>query len=178
MALLQLMSITSALFMCWLFAEAGIHKLNPNNSSYYSTLIADYGWASPQLAGLIAKAVGFVEIIVALAIVYPATRGEAAIVAALILSGYLLHMAYQLYRGRRDLDCGCSGPGGQLKMSGHLLVRNLILVAVSLFCLQPVTNNLNLLWLLGGLFAIIFIIINLSSEQLIGNAQKLKALGN
>jgi len=178
MALLQLMSIATALFMFWLFAEAGLHKLNPANELYFSSLIKEFGWANLKIAALIAKLVGLLELAIAVAIVIPATRTTAAIIAGNVLFIYMLHMAFQLYRGRRDLDCGCAGPAGQLKMSGHLVIRNLLLVAATFFCLIPADNAAMMLWLLGSLLAIVGIFINLSSEQLIGNAQKLQALRN
>jgi len=98
------------------------------------------------------------------------------VIAAALLSGYLLNMTFQLYQGRRDLDCGCAGPASQLKISGHLLIRNLVMVGITLFCLTPVGGTAAATWLLGSLLAIIGILVNQSSEQLIGNAQKLKAL--
>ena len=175
MELLQLISIATALFMFWLFAQAGIHKLDPKNDLYFSSLIAEYGLGNEKIASLIAKFVGVFELAIAVAIVIPATRAEAAIVAAGLLFVYMMNMAFQLYQGRRDLDCGCSGPGGELKMSGHLLVRNFVFVLIALLCLSPSNNSAVGLWVLGTLLAIIGIFINLSSEQLIGNAQKLKA---
>jgi len=161
--------------MFWLFAQAGVHKLDPKNDLYFSSLIAEYGLGNVKIASLVAKLVGVFELAIAVAIVYPATRAEAAVVAAGLLFVYMINMAYQLYQGRRDLDCGCSGPGGELKMSGHLLVRNFIFVVIALFCLAPSNSPAMGMWVLGILLAIIGIMINLSSEQLIGNAQKLKA---
>jgi len=174
--LLQLLSIANALFIFWLFAQGAIHKLNPANDLYFSSLITEFGWGDIKLASLIAKFVGLVELVVAFAIIYPPTRALAALIAIALLFGYLTHMAYQLYQGRRDLDCGCAGPGAKVKISGQLLVRNTVLIAVTFFCITAAENAASGLWLLGTLLAVIGIIIYLSSEQLIGNAQKLKAL--
>ncbi len=175
MEFLQLISIATALFMFWLFAQAGIHKLDPKNDLYFSSLIAEYGLSNVKIASIVAKLVGLFELFIAVAIVYPATRAEAAVIAAGLLCVYMINMAYQLYQGRRDLDCGCSGPGGELKMSGHLLIRNFIFVVFALFCLAPSKSPEMSMWVLGILLAFVGIMINLSSEQLIGNAQKLKA---
>lgn len=176
MELFQLLSIATALFMFWLFAQGAIHKLNPDNDLYFSSLITEFGWGDIKVASLIAKFVGLFELAVALAILYPPTRTLAALVAITLLFAYLTHMAYQLYQGRRDLDCGCAGPGAKVKISGQLLVRNILLILITFFCLTPSTNAASGLWLLGALLAIIGIFVYLSSEQLIGNAQKLKAL--
>ena len=176
MELFQLLSIATALFMFWLFAQGAVHKLNPENDLYFSSLIAEFGWGNVTLARFITKAVGLFELLIAITILYPGTRSLSAMVALVLLFGYLIHMAYQLYQGRRDLDCGCAGPGANVKISGQLLARNLLLMLMTLFCFTAAENVSNSLWLLGILLAIVGILVYLSSEQLIGNAQKLKAL--
>ncbi|RLA04101.1 MAG: hypothetical protein DRQ47_03950 [Gammaproteobacteria bacterium] len=176
MEVLHLISIASALFIFWLFAQAGAHKLNPANDSYYTSLVVDYGWASQLTAIIIIKSVGIFELGIALAILFPPTRPMIALIAAGLLFVYLLNMAFQLYQGRRDLDCGCSGPGAELKISGHLLLRNFLMMMIALFCLVPTQNNGSGYWVLGALLAMVGILVTLSSEQLISNAQKLQAL--
>jgi hypothetical protein len=47
-------------------------------------------------------------------------------------------MGVNLLRGRRDLDCGCMGPGARGgKIGGALLARNAVLIAAALACLPP-----------------------------------------
>jgi len=172
--MLQLLSTASALFICWLFVQAGIHKLNSNNDLYFTSLFSEYGLSDNTIAKLIIKLVALFELGVAIAIVFPQTRSAAAMVAAVLLFAYLLNMAFQLYQGKKDLDCGCSGPAGGLKISGHL--RNLLLIGITLFCLNPAAGSVVNAWLLALLLAIVAILVHQSVEQLIGNAQKLKAL--
>ena len=49
--------------------------------------------------------------------------------AALLFAAYAVAMGINLARGRTDMDCGCGG--APIRISGHLLVRNAVLVALS-----------------------------------------------
>ena len=50
--------------------------------------------------------------------------------AALLFAAYAVAMGINLARGRNDMDCGCGG--APIRISGHLLVRNAVLVALSI----------------------------------------------
>lgn len=176
MGLLATISDATALFMFWLFVSAGLYKINPVNTAYFSELIANYGWSNKDVAGVIAKMIGGIEIGIGVAVVLPASRTQAIFLAIGLLFTYLSHMAFQLVQGRRDLDCGCGGPASQLKMSGHLLFRNAVLIGLAFLCLVPGNTYQFSVWLLSSFVAMVGIIIHQSCEQLIGNAQKLKNL--
>jgi uncharacterized membrane protein YphA (DoxX/SURF4 family) len=176
MSLLSTISDATALFMLWLFVTAGIGKINPENSLYFSDLFASYGWRNIKVANIIAKIIGFIEIIIGIAIIFPTTRAFASLIAIGLLFAYLVNMTFQLVQGRRELDCGCSGAASQLKISGHLLLRNVFLIGVAFFALAP-GNIIEIdIGLLSIFFALVAIVIYQSCEQLIGNAQKLKIL--
>lgn len=175
MSLSQIFSDASALFMLWLFVRAGLHKLAPANRDYFAALLGEYGWHSRHIA-LPLTLVGLTELGIGLAIFLPASRSVAALAACAMLLGYLLLMATQLYRGHRDMDCGCGGPGGGLKISGALLLRNLLLAGSALLCLLPGYSQMGGYWLFAVSCAVIAILINLCAEQLIANAQQLKTL--
>ena len=57
-------------------------------------------------------------------------------IAAALLSIYTAAIAINLFRGRLDIDCGCSGPAIRQTLSGWLIVRNLGLLAAALLTLQ------------------------------------------
>ena len=174
--LLLLMSDAIALFFMWLLISAAIQKLLPENTAYFTTVIKNYGWKSESTAPLVGKLLGSFELIIGLAIMLPFSRTLATFLAMGLLLAYLIIMAYQLYQGHRDVDCGCAGPGGKMKMSELLLLRNIILIGLASFCLNTgSTFELNP-WALSAAFALLAIMIYQSSEQLIANAQKLKTL--
>ena len=49
--------------------------------------------------------------------------------AALLFAAYAVAMGINLARGRNDMDCGCGG--APIRISGHLLIRNAVLVMLS-----------------------------------------------
>jgi hypothetical protein len=68
-----------------------------------------------------------------------------ALVAALLLLVYALAIAINLARGRRDLDCGCAGPGNRRPVRGMLVARNLLYAAMALVLLLPDSGR-SLVW--------------------------------
>ena len=139
-------SDASALFLMWVFAQAGLHKVQSTNGTYYANLIAQYlnleGYLDHKAQAksqfkLLAKCIGIVEVTVALALVIPSTRSIAAMLAFVILISYLLLMAYQIVQGKKNLDCGCMGPAGQTNISGSLLLRNGVFSVLALLCFAP-----------------------------------------
>ena len=55
-----------------------------------------------------------------------------SITAAVLLALYTLAISANLLRGRRDIDCGCSGPAIRETLSGWLVIRNTSLLAIAL----------------------------------------------
>ena len=49
----------------------------------------------------------------------------------LVISG--MAIGVNILRGKRDIDCGCSGPLGRQPLSGWLLWRNASLVLIALY---------------------------------------------
>ena len=86
----HVLSDASALFLMWIFAQAGMHKLQTANGLYYADLIAQYlnlqayvdhnGQSRSQLK-LFAVGIGIIEVMLALAVVIPSTRAIAAVFA-------------------------------------------------------------------------------------------------
>lgn len=183
---LHILSDASALFLLWLFAQAGTHKLSLHNFNYYAELITEYlnlnsGIHKQDHAKkleLLIKTSGCIEIVLAIALVIPASRAIAAPLCIAILTGYFILMAYQLYLGKRDMDCGCGGPAGQLKISPLLLARNLIYILFTSLCLVSGLASFSALSVIAIAIAFTTILLNLIIEQLIVNQQKLKLLRN
>lgn len=77
----------------------------------------------------------------------PAFLGAAGpLLAAALLVLYTGAIAWNLARGRRDVDCGCLGPRLRVPLSGWLVARNALLLAPALLCLLPQSAR-PLVWL-------------------------------
>jgi len=185
-----ILSDATALFMLWIFSQAGWHKISKANEHYYVSLVSQYfnlyqgvndqlkkKQQLPWVKGFI-KGVGLFEISLAFALVVPATRDFSALLVIAVLLSYMVMMAYQLYQGKRDMDCGCSGSAGQLKISGSLLVRNVIFSIMTLLCISSGQIEFSSLSLITFVIAIVVILLNSTIEQLIANEQQLSLLNN
>ena len=70
-------------------------------------------------------------------IVLEGLRPIGSVAALLLLTVYSGAIALSLLRGRRDLDCGCDGPGKSRPISPALLARNAVLMAVAVLGAIP-----------------------------------------
>tara|TARA_R110001583_G_scaffold192842_1_gene359940 strand:+ start:7323 stop:7892 length:570 start_codon:yes stop_codon:yes gene_type:complete len=185
-----ILSDACALFMLWVFAQAGWHKVSKVNEYYYSNLVSQY-FALHQVVNdslrkeqqltwikRLVKFIGVFELGLAFALVIPSTRYFAALLTVAVLLGYMSMMAYQLYRGKLDMDCGCGGSAGQLKISSSLLVRNLSFSVLTLLCLSNGQSEFSSLTVITFVVALIAILLNSIIEQLIANDQQLRLLKN
>ena len=163
-------SIGVALFLLWLFAVAAIHKFR--SPDYYLRLVSAYvpgGRGAKPLVWLAAVA----ETGLALALLSPGLRRPGLGCAAILLTAYAAMMAWQYYRGRGDLQCGCAGPDSTLTVGPALIVRNLTCAA---FALLAMASSATLPLSLGGASLALatgsfMIIVYLFSDQMIANAQ-------
>jgi hypothetical protein len=120
-----------------LFVVAAAHKLRDRGS--FRTTLDAYAVLPVPLVGAIAALVPLLELAVAVLLVASRTLRWGVAGAVALLGLYALAMAVNLRRGRRDLDCGCMGPATRSKIGPELVVRNVVLIAVALACLSPVT---------------------------------------
>ncbi|MBY0278230.1 methylamine utilization protein MauE, partial [Candidatus Binatia bacterium] len=128
-----------------LFAVAALHKLR-SRDAFGATLDA-YAVLPHALSAPLARAVPVVEIAAAVLLVTPRAAAAGGALAAMLLAIYALAMGVNLLRGRRDLDCGCMGPGARSPIGPGLIVRNALLIAVALVAgLAPVAAR-PLVWL-------------------------------
>ncbi|MEO0998656.1 MAG: MauE/DoxX family redox-associated membrane protein [Pseudomonadota bacterium] len=64
------------------------------------------------------------------------TRAGGGLAAALLVL-YTLAIAVNLVRDRRNIDCGCAGPGVRRPLSGWLVARNGALIALAAMTAMP-----------------------------------------
>ena len=172
--------ITHALqwLIAGIFMQAGLSKLMTENQTYYANAIEAYAMAPKVLTPLLPRVIGAIEVITCLLILIPATAQIGLISAASLFTLYLLAFAKQIAQGKADMNCGCAGPGAQVKISPLLLARNAVLVLISLFASQSVALPFGYAWFLVFPAAAILASIYFSSDQLIANQQKIQLLGN
>ena len=171
--IVPLLSATSALFMCWLFASATWHKSSQPRA--FSKLVGEHlSVARSVLTDLLTLGVILTECLIAIMIVVPSSRPIGATLAIALLFAYMLLIARGLYLQRAHLDCGCATGASDIKISAHLLARNTVLIAIAALCVLPTQAT----WY-SHMFALplaaLMVILYQSCELLIANAQKLNA---
>jgi len=118
--------IALAGLLAGVFALGARHKLAGPRA--FANALRAYAVLPEALARPAAVALIGVEAVLAPTLLLPAPFGRvAATAAALVLTAYAVAIGVNLRRGRRDLDCGCDGPGGARPISGALAGRNLAL---------------------------------------------------
>ncbi len=76
------------------------------------------------------------EAAVAVGVLLPATRLIAAAGAAVLFAVFAAALAVNLFRGRRQVDCGCFRSGLKQPISGAVVVRNIVLTVAALVLVQ------------------------------------------
>lgn len=110
-----------------LFASAALHKfLDPER---FAAAFQAYEVVPMPLAW-VSRFVPMLELAVAVALLPAGSRGGAATAGAALLLAYAGAIAVNLGRGRRDLDCGCSGPSERRPIGMWMVWRNLLLAAL------------------------------------------------
>ncbi|MCP8466422.1 methylamine utilization protein MauE [Pseudomonas sp. ZM23] len=122
--------IASAVAVGVLLASAASHKLRA--PMRFARQVEDYGLLPAGLVGPVARTLPVVEGAVAFALLVPASRHVAALAATALILLYAGAIGINLWRGRRDMDCGCSGPGQMQPLRPVLLLRNAIIAALAL----------------------------------------------
>jgi len=105
-----------------MFTAAALHKLR--DPRRFAETLRDYRTLPEAAAPTAAAALVMAELAVAAALVLPTAVTFGAVGALSLLAVYSAAVGINLARGRRDIDCGCLGPGHRQTLSEWLLVRN------------------------------------------------------
>lgn len=133
--------IASALAIAVLLASAATHKLRA--PARFRKQLADYQLLPDVLVRPIARMIPVAELMIAFALLVPAWRVYAALTAAGLMALYAAAIGINLWRGRRDIDCGCAGPDQAQPLRPVLLLRNSALVGLALLAsVSPVVRDL------------------------------------
>ncbi|MBO3274679.1 MauE/DoxX family redox-associated membrane protein [Pseudomonas schmalbachii] len=168
--------IASALAIAVVLASAATHKLRA--PARFRNQLEDYQLLPNALLKPVARMLPLAELGIALALLVPASRPLAALFAATLLALYAAAIGFNLWRGRSDIDCGCSGPDQAQPLRPVLLARNGVLVALAL--LASVAPQARDLGLFDGFVVIAAsataLFIHAAAEGLLANGPRLLKL--
>lgn len=168
--------IASAVIVAVILASAATHKVRA--PARFTQQLDDYQLLPQALLKLVARGLPLLEIGVAFALLVPASRPSAALLAAALLALYAAAIGINLWRGRADIDCGCSGPDQAQPLRPVLLARNAVLVALALVAgIAPQARDL-------GFFdgfvviaaSVVTLLIYAAAESLFANGPRLLKL--
>ena len=131
------------------------------------------GWTGAAAALLLLSESG-----IGTALLLPGSRTTPALAAALLLGLYSAAIAVNLARGRREIDCGCGGPGSRRPLSEALIARNAALIAVAAACALPPMDRpligLDALTIVGG--AVLLALLYAALDAVVANGPRLREL--
>ncbi|MEM7466850.1 MAG: MauE/DoxX family redox-associated membrane protein [Pseudomonadota bacterium] len=164
------------LAMGLLFGLAAIAKIR--HHSVFRATLADYELVPSFLLVPAALLVVLLEVGIAVGAFFEGVASVAMLMAGGLLLLYAAAIGINLLRGRRDIDCGCTGPAVRQSLSAWLLVRNTGLAMVAGFASTiPSGRVIGLLDI--TLVAVIIgaaVVIYAAANQLMINAPRLDAL--
>lgn len=128
-------STSAALALSVIFASAASHKIR--HPSWFRRQVREYELIPRFMVPTAALALPVTELAVATGLLWSTSRPYAGVLAFSLISLYALAIAINLARGRKDIDCGCSGPAMRQPLQPALLVRNLLLAVIALGALLP-----------------------------------------
>lgn len=133
--------IASALAISVLLASAATHKLRA--PARFAKQLADYQLLPDAVVRPASRLIPVLELALAFALLVPVSRAWAALGAASLIALYAGAIGINLWRGRRDIDCGCAGPDQAQPLRPVLLLRNSALVGLALLAsVMPVVRDL------------------------------------
>lgn len=128
-----------------LLATAALHKLR--DSARFRAVLVAYDVLPGRSVAAVAAAVAPVEALLATGVAFGSAA--AALAAAVLMLVYAAAIETNVRRGRRDIDCGCTGAAARVPLSRALVARNLGLAASLLLLVLPVTPRA-LSWIDGA----------------------------
>ncbi|MCB2098574.1 MAG: MauE/DoxX family redox-associated membrane protein [Parvularculaceae bacterium] len=160
-----------------LFAASAVHKARAYRE--FVGVIGDYRIAPQGAAALIAPVLLAAEAAIAACLFVPALRSVAALAGAGLLIVYGGSIAFNLLRGRRDIDCGCTFGATADRLTWSLVMRNAALAGAALAAASPAgLRELGLLdFITIGVAVIAGGVFYLTAETLRVNAVKFVLAG-
>jgi hypothetical protein len=140
----------------------------------FRAAVAGYRLLPTPFIGPAAVALAGAELVAAaLLVASPGWPAAGPLLAAALFLLYAGAIAVNLARGRRDIDCGCAGPGARRPISGWLVARNVALMVIALAAAVPVATPARaLVWIdaltIAGAVATL-VLVYASVDRLLAN---------
>jgi hypothetical protein len=131
--------VTISCGLVLLFLAALVHKVR--DWRRFRETLANYESMPRVLVPAVAVMVVAAEAAVVVGGITASTRSAAAVLASALLLIYGAAMATNLLRGRRLIDCGCAGFGQRQSLDWWMVRRNVLLAAVALVAVWPVSDR-------------------------------------
>jgi hypothetical protein len=116
-----------------LFATAALHKLR--DLQHFQAVLSAYALLPRWLEWPVARVLPLLELAVAAGLLL--ARWQAALAALGLLVLYAGAIGVNLWRGRRDVDCGCGAPQDRRPIGAWMVWRNLTLALALASALLP-----------------------------------------
>lgn len=126
---IAVLSLVVRLAMGIFFLIAGGGKLV--NLREFKKIIVAYGILKGNLCSALAYSLPILEVMVAIVLLMNLLRPSSEYLAGLLLLTYTAGVVINLFRGRRELPCGCFGRDKET-ISWHMVWRNLALFGLCL----------------------------------------------
>ncbi|MGR8949287.1 MAG: MauE/DoxX family redox-associated membrane protein [Gammaproteobacteria bacterium] len=159
-----------------LFALSALSKAR--HFSIFRATLMDYEIVPQPILGAAAALVLALEASIVLLVWVPGIAPLGMSLAVGLLLIYAVAIGINLLRGRRNIDCGCTGPAVRQSLSAWLLLRNTVLALVALIG----TNSFGLRqvstvdFVIAGTVILAATAIYAAANQLMANAPRLDAL--
>lgn len=118
-----------------IFLTSSLPKLRHPRS--FTSAIAAYHLLPQRWVDPFATTLPWLELALGLMLLLGWGTRIAAVVSAALLIVFLAAMGINLARGRKDLDCGCSGKHHSQKIGWKTITRNVILLLLSAQAIYP-----------------------------------------
>jgi uncharacterized membrane protein YphA (DoxX/SURF4 family) len=116
--------------LAFIFLASALGKLRDRRG--FISIVLDYQVLPKRWARRFAIALPWLEMALGLMLLLGLGTRIAAMLSGLLLLTFIGAMGVNLRRGRKDLNCGCAGARQHQKISGRLILRNAILLLLSL----------------------------------------------
>ena len=127
-----------------LFASAAWHKIQ--DRVRLDATVHAYDVLPSWMVAPVTELLPWIEVSIALGLLYPPTRQAAAAASVALLALYTAAIGVNLVRGRREIDCGCFASSARVPLSNWLVARNAMLMAGAGLVVIP-TAGRPLLWI-------------------------------
>lgn len=100
------------------------------NLTWFANAVSKYDFVPGPAARPLALLVTLSETVLAVLLLFGVAQPVTQLAAAFFIGALTLAVTMNLFRGRTDLDCGCSGSPGE-KVSWYVIGRNLGLIGLA-----------------------------------------------